>query len=70
MADRHVVGVQVVLADRPHDYFATVQSYPDLETPTPLQPQLLGVTLDCLLHVQRRMNRPLRVVFVGDRRSE
>ncbi|MCY1266955.1 hypothetical protein D9M70_153810 [compost metagenome] len=67
---RVIVGVQVVLADRAHDYLARVDAHPDLQRDALLQPQLVAVPVHCLLHAQRRVQRALGMVLMGDGRAE
>jgi hypothetical protein len=70
VADRHVVGVQIVLTDRSHHHLAAVQPDADRERHTLLDSQPIGVPLDVLLHAERRVQSPSRVIFLSDRSSE
>jgi hypothetical protein len=70
VADRHVVGVQVVLTDRAQHHLAAVQPDTDRQRHTLLDPQPIGVALDVLLHAERRVQSPSRVIFLSDRSSE
>ncbi|MNS82851.1 hypothetical protein D3C72_1166090 [compost metagenome] len=70
VADRIVVRVQIVLADRAHDHFAGVDADPDLQRDALLQPEPVAVPLHRLLHAQRGVERALGVVLVGDRCAE
>src|SRR5437762_6940090 len=65
MADRDVVGVEVILSDRADDDFAGVETGADLEVDASLESQLLGVTLDPLLHPKRRVDRALGMILVS-----
>ena len=69
LADRRVVHVEVV-ADRAHHDVAGVEADPDLDIdPVPLA-DVLGVVGHRVLHPQRGIAGPRRVVFVSQRRPE
>ena len=70
MADRHVIRVQVVLADRADHDRAAVHADADLQVDALLAAQPLGVAPPAFLHPQRGEQRPLGVVFVGQRCAE
>ena len=67
---RVVVGVQVLGADRAHHHFAGVDADADLQCDPLCQTHAVGVAAHLVLHAQRRIQRPLRMVFVRDRRAE
>ena len=69
LPDRRVVHVEVG-ADRADDYLSRVQPDPDADRDAFRAPHLVGVRLDRLLHSERRITRPHRVVFAGERRPE
>ena len=66
---RRVVHLEIA-ADGPDHHLAGVQAYPDLRL-DPVQPaKAFGVPLDGLLHPERGIARPHRVIFVGQRSAE
>ena len=66
---RRVVHVQVT-ANGPHHHFSRVQPNADVDRHALRALHLSGVVLDGLLHAQRAVAGPHRVVFMGDRRTE
>ena len=56
--------------DRAHHHLAGVQPHADFDRRASLLTQLGGVALEVLLHLERRQQRPLRMVFVRDWRTE
>jgi len=66
---RRVVHAQVV-TDLSHNYRARVEAHADREAEFLLALELLRVALEILSEVERRIAGALRVVLVGDRRSE
>ena len=69
LADGRVVHVEVA-ADGADDHLAGVHPDPDVQGHARGPVHLLGVALDRLLHPQRGVARPHRVILVGDRRAE
>ena len=70
MADRHVIRMQVVLADRADHDRTAVHADADLQVDALLAAQPLGVAPPAFLHPQRCEQRPLGVVFVSQRCAE
>src|SRR5262249_44849451 len=68
LPDRRVVHVEVG-AYGADDYLSRVQPDPDADR-NALRTHLVRVRLDRLLHPERRITRPHRVVFMGERRPE
>ena len=69
MALRRVVHAQVV-ADRADDDLAGVEAHAHREAEAVRAPQLVGVALELVAQMQRRVAGALRVVLVRDRRAE
>jgi hypothetical protein len=69
MTDRRVFRMPAGL-DRSHHHFARVHSDPRLNGNLALGAETAGVAAQLFPHRQRRMKRPLRMVFVRDRRAE
>ncbi|MNS96873.1 hypothetical protein D3C72_1311910 [compost metagenome] len=70
IADRVVVGAQVILADRTDHHFPGMDTYPDLQGDALLQTDPVTMAAHGLLHAKCRKQRPQSMVFVGDRRAE
>jgi hypothetical protein len=66
---RGVVHVQVA-ADGAHDHVARVEADADLDLDADGPARLLGVAPDRVVHPQRGIARPHRVILVGERRPE
>ena len=69
MTDRRVFGMAAGL-DRPHHHFARVHPDAGFNGNLALRAQTVGVATQLLLHRQRRMKCPLRMVLMRDRRAE
>ena len=69
LADRGVAHAQIV-ADGAHHDLAGVESDADLDRDALGPAHLFGVTLDRLLHANRRVAGPHRVILVGERGAE
>ena len=69
LADRRVVHVQIV-ADGADDDLAGIQPDADLDHGRLRAAHLLRVLLHALLHPERRVARPHRVILVGEGRAE
>ena len=69
MTDRRVLGMASSL-DRPHHHLARVHSNAGFNKNLALRAQTIGVAMQLLLHRQRRMKCPLRMVLVRDGRAE
>jgi hypothetical protein len=69
LPDSGVVHVQIG-ADRPHDHAARVQTDADADREAVLPADPLGVSPHRLLHAQRRIAGPDRVILVRHRRAE
>jgi len=59
-----------VAADRAHDDLPGVEPDPDLDKEALAPAHALGVAAHCLVHPQRRVAGPHRVILVGQRRAE
>jgi len=70
VADRYVIGVQIVLADRAHHHLARIDPNPELEIDTVLAAQFLCVAFALRLHEQGSIQGALRVIFVSNGRAE
>src|SRR5205807_560267 len=70
MPDRSVLGAMLAGLNRAHHHLAGIQPDANLDRRAPLLAQLACVPLEVLLHLERREQRPLRMVFVRDRRPE
>ena len=69
LPDRGIVHPQIA-PDRPDHHLAGVDADSNLEKDTVSPPDLLGVSANGGLHVERRVARADGVVLVGDRRAE
>src|SRR5712692_6706198 len=70
MPDGHVVGVQVIFADRAHHYLSSVDTNPQVQGHPTLASPLLGVSPHLLLHAQGGIESTLGMIFVGDWRAK
>ena len=70
VADWHVIDVQIVLANSPHHHLTRIDTDANLHVDAVLLAQLLGITVTCLLHVQRRVQGTLGVIFMGNGRTK
>ncbi len=70
VADRIVVGAQVVLADRAHHHFAGMHADADLQRNALLQAHPVAMRAHRLLHPQGGKEGAQRMVLVGDRSAE
>ena len=68
LADGRIVHAQVA-ADASHDHFTRVEAHTDLHIEA-LPTKLVGVPADGLLHPQRGVACPHRVILVGERGAE
>ena len=59
-----------ITADRPDNDLPRVEADPDLHLHPVLAPHVVRVALQRLLHPERRIARPHRVVLVGERCAE
>jgi hypothetical protein len=59
-----------VAADRPDDHLARVQANPDMDRNAGRALNLRCIAFDGLLHAERGVARPHRVILVGHRRAE
>ena len=64
LAHGRVVHVQVI-ANGPHHHLAAVEAHAHLHQQSLGAPHLLGIALQGLLHRQRRIAGPYRMVFMG-----
>ena len=69
LADGGVVHAQIA-ADRADNHFAGVEPYPDLDRNTLHTAHAFRVVLHRLLHAQRRVAGPDRMILVGQGRAE
>ena len=70
MADRRVFGVRLAGADRAHHDLARVDPDPGFDRQISSFAQLSRIAAHFLLHPQGSVERALRMVFVGHRRTE
>ncbi|MCY1283203.1 hypothetical protein D9M70_320760 [compost metagenome] len=70
VADRIVIGMQVILADRSHYHLAGMDADADLQRDALLQPDPVAVAMHRALHPQRGVQRAQGMVLVRDRRAE
>jgi len=56
--------------DAPHHDLAAVHPYPNLNRQTAFGTIPIRIAFELLLHAQRRIQRTLGMVLIGDRRSE
>ncbi len=69
LADGRVVHVQVA-ADRAHNDLSRVEADTDLDFQPVRPPRVVRVPLQRVLHPQRRVTRPHRMLLVRERRAE
>ena len=70
VADRRVLGVRVVGANRAYDHLAGVESDANFHRRISGRAQLCRVAAHFLLHAERRVKSALRMVLVRNRGSE
>lgn len=70
VANRIVIGVQVVRPNRVDDDFAGVDSDTNLQRNAGFQPESIAMAPHGLLHAQRRIERTLRMILVRDGGAE
>ncbi|MNF69301.1 hypothetical protein D3C84_511760 [compost metagenome] len=68
--DRIVIGVQIVRADRTHDDLSGMDADADLQRNAFLQANAVAMSAYRLLHAQCRIQRPLRMILMGDGGAE
>ena len=67
MADRHIIGMQVIFADRAHHHFAGVKAYPHLQRRMAFGTHRVRIAPHRFLHAERRVHRPLGMIFMRER---
>ena len=70
MADRRIFDLALAGLNRAHHHVADVGADTDLESHSLFSAQPVGQAAYLVLHPQRRVERPLRMIFAGGRRTE
>src|SRR5215510_12687789 len=63
MPHRHIIGVEVVLANRAHHHFTGVHSHPHQQGWVAFGSQRIGIPAHLLLHTQGSIQGPLGMVL-------
>jgi hypothetical protein len=70
MPDGSVLGMRVAGLDGSDNHFSAVDAHPNRQRRLPPLAQLVGVTLEIFLHPAGGVQGSLRMILMGDRRSE
>ena len=70
MADRDIIGVEVIFTDRADDHLPRVNPDPHLEWETTFQAGLVTIPPHLFLHAQGGIEGALRMILMGNRCPE